>query len=169
MTTQIKRSTLFLVGNLAISATCVAAFAPRIAQDPSLYSDNRVWWARAVLLYVIAQIVFRILAMIALAFHNAATGETEEVIGSTSSIRISISGPRPSRAGASWPCFLAALATQAVGLPLRWSLRRPRGRHDRLRRPWRRPRACCITAGGTERERNGYATRLGGIGSTRTR
>jgi len=120
MTTQIKRSTLFLVGNLAISATCVAAFAPRIAQDPSLYSDNRVWWARAVLLYVIAQIVFRILAMIALAIHNAATGETEEV-DRVDELDKNIDLRSTSFAsGGFMAFFLAALATQAVGLPLRW-------------------------------------------------
>lgn len=120
MTTQIKRSMLFLVGNLAISAICIAVFASRIAQDQSWFPDNRIWWARAILLYVITQIVFRVLAMIGLAIHNAATGETEEVDRVDELDKLIDLRSTSLTSGVFMAFFLVALATQGCGLSLRW-------------------------------------------------
>lgn len=120
MTTQIKRSIIFLAGNIAVSALYLAVFASRIAQDPLWNPDNPVWWARAILIYVPVQIIFRILSMIVLAAHNAATGEPEAV-DREDELDKSIDLKSTSlTSGIFMVFFLAAVATQALVLPIHW-------------------------------------------------
>ncbi len=120
MTTQIKRSILFLAGNLAISALYIGFFAARVAQDPLWNPDNRVWWAQVILVYVPVQILFRILSMIGLAVHVAATGGPEEVDREDELDKAIDLKSTALTSGVFMAFFLAALATQTVGLPLRW-------------------------------------------------
>ena len=120
MTTQVKRSILFLIGNIAVSATYFAIIASRAIQNPLWNPDNGAWWARAILIYVPVQIVFRILSMIILAVHNTATGELE-AIDREDELDKSIDLKSTSITSCVFMVFfLAALATQAFGLPLLW-------------------------------------------------
>lgn len=120
MTTQIKRSILFLGGNIAICAFSIAFFASKVLRDAQWDHDDRLWWARTILLYVAAQIVFRILAMIALAAHNAATGEPENVDREDELDRAIDLKSTALTSGVFMAFFLIALATQAFALPLFW-------------------------------------------------
>lgn len=120
MTTQVKRNILFLIGNIAISTAYLSLVASRAAQDPLWNPGNGAWWARAILIYVPVQIVFRILSMIILAAHNAATGEPEEVDREDELDKAIDLKSTSITSCVFMVFFLAALATQAFGLPLQW-------------------------------------------------
>ncbi len=122
MTTQMKRCVLFLTGNVAINALFIARVATRVTAslvpDPLSNPDDRIWWARVILAYVAAQIIFRVLAMITLAAHNAATGETEAVDREDELDKLIDLKSTALTSGVFMVFFLAALATQAFALPL---------------------------------------------------
>lgn len=122
MTTQMKRCVLFLIGNVSINVLCIVRVAARVAAslvpDPLWNPDDRVWWARAILVYVAVQIAFRVLAMIALAAHNAATGEPEAVDREDELDKAIDLKSTALTSGVFMVFFLAALATQAFALPL---------------------------------------------------
>jgi hypothetical protein len=120
MTTQVKRNILFLIGNIAISTAYIAIVASRATQDSLWNPGNAAWWARVILIYVPVQILFRILSMIVLAAHNAATGEPEEV-DREDELDKAIDLKSTSITSCVFMFFfLAALATQAIGLPPHW-------------------------------------------------
>ncbi len=121
MTTQLKRCMLFFIGNIAINALFITFMTRplhRFFQEPQSSPEQRVWWARVILVYVAAQIVFRILAMIALAVFNAATGEPEEVDREDELDKLIDLKSTALTSGVFMAFFLAALVTQAFALPL---------------------------------------------------
>lgn len=120
MTTQMKRCILFIVGNTAVSVAFMVVLLSRFALEPQSVPDPRVWWARAILVFVAAQILFRVLAMIALAVHNAASGETEAVDREDELDRLIDLKSTALMSAAFMAFFLVAVATQAFGLSLQW-------------------------------------------------
>lgn len=120
MTMQLKRCWIFLVGNLGVSGAFIATLVSRAVRDSLWSADDRVWWAKFILIFILAQIVFRVLAMIVLAAQNAISGGTEQVDREDELDKLIEYRTTAFTTGVFMAFFVATIATQALALPLFW-------------------------------------------------
>jgi hypothetical protein len=120
MTTQIKRCILFLSGNVLCTTLYGAYILSRLFSSESGFSENRSWWAIAILIFVAVQIVFRIVGMILLAILNAAQGDPEQV-DREDELDKAIERKTTAITSMVFMIFtMAGLGTQAAGFPVFW-------------------------------------------------